>query len=101
MLWILFGWLVSRRIGGPGGWLRRQSRSVLSLLGVFGFMGGLVVLVIGLRIASALGGVKNGILTMPAWLVISVVGSVFVACQVIGAMSMLSLSVQTETKKSP
>jgi hypothetical protein len=100
LLWVAYGvWLrrYSERIRLT---MHGRSRTVRTLIGSVGLLGGLAILAFGLYAVYSLGGVQDGVLTMLGLLAVGLIGLVFVHVQVLGAAAMITLVLDEETSRS-
>lgn len=98
-VWIFYGWTLRRKSDQLRASLRAASRTKKVLLGSVGIVGSGLFLIAALYGLSALGGARDGMLTVWAWAACLVVGLVFVHCQVLGAAAMVTLVQEEETAR--
>lgn len=94
LVWITFGVFQAR----SGKWSRPKGlQSPLS--GALFLIGGALLLGLALWSVSVLGGLKNGALLPWAWLLVVVAGTAFVYAQGLGAATLASAVILSETAK--
>lgn len=96
-VWIVLGLLARRRSADLRRWLATSSRRTRGMLGSVGLLAGLAVLIGGAALVASAGGIQNGALLPWAWLAMTILGAVFIACQVLGAAALFSLALDRET----
>jgi hypothetical protein len=73
------------------------SRRKRALLGSVGLIGGLLILLAGAALVASANGIHDGVLAPWAWLVMTILGAIFIALQVLGAAALFSLALDRET----
>jgi len=69
-------------------------------MGAAGMLAALVVLIGGLLLTVAIGGLSKGSLTPLGWLIVTLAGTGFVHLQAVGVAAMVSLILEKETSAS-
>ena len=97
-VWIGLGLVLRAWQGRLRASIQSLPRVARVLLGSVGFLVSILVLFGGLYAIQALGGLKDGLLTAPAWIGVVIVGAAFIVLQVLGAGAMITL-VQDEQRE--
>lgn len=98
LFWLLPGLLFWRRSSRLKQWLADLPRGVRVFLGSAGLLLGMCILIVGLLLVAQNNGLQEGALAPWAWLVITLLGMIFVTIQALGALSMITLMSRPETK---
>lgn len=99
VVWVVAGLLLARSAAAR--WMPVLGRGALGALGPGSLLAGLVVLVGGLAAAWATGGVRDGVLLPLPWLLATVTGVAFTACQTFGALCLLAASRPVRPTETP
>ncbi len=100
-IWILFGWMQSRRTAKWRTVLGSMSRKTRTALGPLLMLAGAVALLGGGMIVFAIHGLSHDSLTLGGWLTVTLVGLIFVGCQMVAALLMFSLATEAAGSQQP
>ena len=97
LVWIAYGFAMRRRSAALKARMQGLTARKRVMFGAGGLILGLFVLAVGLLSLDALGGTRDGALTLWAWPIVAVLGLVFIHLQVLGAAALLASVVGSET----
>ncbi|MCH7905549.1 MAG: hypothetical protein IH944_13420 [Armatimonadetes bacterium] len=97
LVWIAYGLAMRRRSAALKTRMQGLTPQKRVMFGAGGLILGLFVLAVGLFALDALGGTRDGALTLWAWPIVAVLGLLFIHLQVLGAAAMLASAVGSET----
>ena len=97
LVWIAYGFAMRRRSAALRARMHGLTARKRMVTGAGGLILGLLVLAVGLLALDALGGTRDGALTLWAWPIVAVLGLLFIHLQVLGAAALLASVVGSET----
>lgn len=100
-IWILFGWMQSRRTAKWRSILGSMSRKTRTVLGPILMLLGASALLGGGFLTLSIHGLNHDSLTLAGWLCVTVVGLLFVGCQMVAALLMFSLATEAAGSQQP
>jgi len=100
-IWILFGWMQSRRTARWRAVLGQIDRRLRTALGPLLMLAGAIALLGGGFVVFAIHGLTRDSLTLGGWIAVTLVGLVFVGCQMVAALLMFSLATEATGTQQP
>jgi protein-S-isoprenylcysteine O-methyltransferase Ste14 len=99
-LWLVYGFVLARKSKPMRAKLLKIDRKVRIALGPIIMIVGAVIMLLGVGFVAAINGLRPNGLTPAGWLILTLVGAAFVHSQVLAALTMLTVAIDSEPECS-